>query len=157
MARALRCLGVHVPVPARDPKRRPADGATNVPTDVLPLYDALAGHMPFPGTDSFPPRDPPTLALTAPDGTIIPVTASLSHNWWGELKPQSQLAPNTQYTLSGSWSDSFSQSETVSLSLSFTTGSGPLSAAPAVPTAGMQRYVWDNASQTGTGCGMSGT
>ncbi len=103
----------------------PAAGDTDVPTDVVLFYE----RTPF-------DLEPVGVLLTSSDGAQVAVTVNL-HSLNLELTPQSQLLPNTLYTLGGTWKTFSGES---SLELSFTTGAGPLTAPPSSPKPVLQHY-----------------
>jgi hypothetical protein len=108
----------------------PANGDTEVPTDVVPFYASLRAP---PGQGSF--------VLISSGGDQVAVAAATRDPSTIELTPQNQLLPNTQYTLRGTWTTS--SGENVVLELGFTTGPGPLSSPPAPPSAFLQHYAFE--------------
>jgi MYXO-CTERM domain-containing protein len=108
----------------------PANGDIEVPTDVVPFYDSTLAHFDASalGVGSF--------LLTSSGGDQVAVAAAVTSAL--ELTPQTQLLPNTEYTLRGSWTTS--SAENVVVELGFTTGAGPLSSLPPAPTAFLQSY-----------------
>jgi hypothetical protein len=110
----------------------PADGDVGVPTDVVPVYDRTAAGLEGDPTARF--------ELAGDNGEVIALTRRNKHVWGFELVPASALAPNTRYTLRGSWQSPFVSTGPVELALSFTTGSGPTVAPPDPPVAAIQHY-----------------
>jgi MYXO-CTERM domain-containing protein len=106
------------PPPALD--GYPADGATGVPTDVVPVYEsiqlgdpALGGPIPF--------------VLRDAQGTQIPLVMSAPYTWYVALTPRTELEPNTTYTLEASVTSRGTPTSIVVVTASFTTGDGPAS------------------------------
>jgi MYXO-CTERM domain-containing protein len=108
----------------------PADGAVDVPTDVVPVYDVIAAQMA--GSSQF--------FLTDDAGQTTAVTPKQSFIWSFELFPAVPLRPLTRYTLHGSWPATTSVPGQTELSLSFTTGPGASTDVPVAPTASLAHY-----------------
>jgi len=109
----------------------PADGATGVPTDVIPLFDSML--LGFPATNG-----PHRFRLRSAGGEEIPLTLSDAYHWYLALTPQAELAPNSEYTLEATVAAP-SGVETA-LKLVFTTGDGPSEAPSAVAGAYLEHY-----------------
>jgi hypothetical protein len=133
---AAACL-TPTPPPAFD--GYPRDGGVDIPTDVIPVFDGqlLGLGRPIPTDVVF--------ELRTEAGETIALTPRQPFVWHFELVPASPLAPHTRYTLRGK-----SAGE---LSLSFTTGAGPLVGPVAAPRATMQHYT--SAAGYGTSCDPS--
>jgi MYXO-CTERM domain-containing protein len=112
----------------------PKEGSVDVPTDVVPVFDRFRAAI------SDPNAAGAVFELTSASGQTIAVTTRQSHVWHFELVPAAGLAPLTRYTLKGRWR-SDRPSADVELSLSFTTGDGPVREAPKAPAASMQHYT----------------
>lgn len=109
----------------------PADGASGVPTDVIPYYPipfaALMSDSGVPGT----------FMLKTMAGVEVTVTPRRVHYWNYELVPDEALAPDTEYELTGSW---LVGTEMIAKTIHFTTGAGPLEGAPEMPAAMLEHY-----------------
>jgi hypothetical protein len=112
----------------------PRDGSIGVATDVVPVYDLHGAQISSEGPL------PQTFELTSEHGDRIALTARRSYAWHAELVPSAPLAPRTRYVLSGRWHPEFSLILEVTLSLTFTTGDGPLAATPGPPKVSMEQY-----------------
>ena len=117
----------------------PRDGSVDVPTDVIPVYD---GSRIGSGA-AMPPAA--VFELKTDAGETIALTTRQPFVWHFELVPASALAPRTRYTLRSKPAGD--------LSLSFTTGDGPLAGPPAGPRATMQHYT--SIGGPGTSCDPS--
>lgn len=135
--------GLATPVPANacsivlgPPALRgtPADGAVDVPTDVVPVYDVIAAQM---SESSLPAA---TFVLTDDAGQSTAVTARQSFVQSFELFPAAPLQPSTRYTLRGTWATTTSTPGGTDLSLSFTTGPGASTDVLTPPTASLAHY-----------------
>ncbi|HMJ16186.1 MAG TPA: Ig-like domain-containing protein [Polyangiaceae bacterium] len=104
----------------------PADGATQVPTDVRPIYDTIRAN-----TLQASALASATFEIRSSNGTVIPATAALSpYAWHFELTPQQPLAANTSYALVATLPAR--DGGTVKDSVTFTSGSAP-AAPPRAP------------------------
>lgn len=112
----------------------PEDGAVDVPTDVRPFFDSLAGRL------YDPVGQAATFTLTSDGGDGVPVLVRQTYDWTFELLPATELAPRSLYTLEGRWMNANDGSQ-IALSLVFTTGAGPLAVAPSPPRASMAHYA----------------
>jgi hypothetical protein len=119
-----------VPRPPLALKGIPADGETGVATNVRPVYDLFLAGLEDPAKDAH-------FELVSASGVAIAVAARATHTWHFELFPAAELEPQTTYTLNASWTYGFN---TVSFTQSFTTGSGPVVAAPPPPVASLRHY-----------------
>lgn len=113
----------------------PADGASAVPTDVRPFFDAGAAWLDDDQAQA------PAFQLASSSGETVPVTYQRTYSATFELIPASPLAPLTTYTLSGHWTSSISPDTAIDVHISFTTAAGPLAEPPAPPVASMQHYA----------------
>lgn len=130
----------------------PADGDTDVPTDVRPVFDSFVAWL-----DDFN-QQAPTFQLTSTGGQMVAVTARASFVGGFELIPEAELEPLTAYTLTGQWVSVFgSPAMAISVSVSFTTGAGPLADSPPPVLASMQHYVFDTAPASTCGPLRTGT
>ena len=119
----------------------PADGATGVPTDVIPIFDVRSARVPDEDGEGA------VFHLTSESGEPVAVTFRRSHAWHFELVPSEELAPGTRYTLTGRWKeDPDTTDPPVELSLSFTTDDGPLREPPQPPAAVMYHFVLPDAT-----------
>ncbi|HEY6562096.1 MAG TPA: Ig-like domain-containing protein [Polyangiaceae bacterium] len=98
----------------------PADGATDVPTDVLPIYDTAKANVTVPITKA-------TFVLRWGD-TRAPLPATNHYASVFTLMPLARLEPNTAYVIEATLPSRI-PNETVVDTVTFTTGAGP--AAPA--------------------------
>ena len=123
----------------------PREGSTDVPTDVVPVFDSLLA----PTSEAVRPG--PMFTLKSDAGDSIALAPRRRHQGHFELVPALPLAPRTRYTLRGVWAPKSAPliGSTLELSLSFTTGEGPLSQPPAPPQAKMQHYT---TPQDGNSC-----
>jgi hypothetical protein len=112
----------------------PKEGSTAVPTNVIPIFDGERARVSSPFTGA-------VFELASASGEIIALAPRQSHVWHFELLPASPLLPRTQYTLRGRWRSDRYLTTPVELSLSFTTGDGPLQEAATAPVAFMQHYT----------------
>jgi MYXO-CTERM domain-containing protein len=137
-----------MPPPALD--GFPKDGSTGVPTNVIPILDRQSAWIAEPDAAGA------VFELSSESGEAIAVGPRQSHVWHIELVPSAPLAPGTRYTLRGRWL-SLRLSTPVDLSLSFTTGDGPLQTAPPVPIASMQHYTLTKAALSSCDLPRTGT
>lgn len=105
----------------------PADGQTDVPTNVVPFYNVADARIGDVATAQF--------ELTSAEGAVIEVQAARSHVWHADLVPSELLQPNTEYRIEVS----LPNGEMVT-GVSFTTGAGPSEGAPPPPSATLQHY-----------------
>jgi MYXO-CTERM domain-containing protein len=133
--RAARACSTQAPPPALE--TLPADGAVEVPTDVRPTVNAFAAGI-YSLTDQAP-----TFELVDPAGHVVALTPGDGFTWDLELSPAEALTPNTRYQLNGHWAVGAAMTP-VDKSVSFTTGAGPLAAAPPRPQASMEHYFFSN-------------
>ena len=139
--RASAC-SIGVPAPALVGK--PVPGELSVPTDVVPVFSSFeAGDL----NGSYLAEA--TFELSSATGETIAVTAQMTFSSHFELIPSSELEPSTEYTIRATFAPREAQQTGVEVSLSFTTGSGPLTEAPAPPDVKMQHY---HAEMNGTSC-----
>lgn len=115
----------------------PSHGAA-VPTDVVPIYDALAANVLTPemlASASF--------VLRSASGTVVPTTAATStYPWHFELMPAGLLAANTTYVLEATLPSRYPP-DPVKHTITFWTGEGP-AAPPAPPNDVLiQNYAYD--------------
>jgi hypothetical protein len=118
----------------------PANGDTDVPTDVVPFYDS-----------NRVPSNIKVVLTSSTTGTTIRATPSTSQMWTTSFTPERALEPSTKYTLHGTW-DSVGTGTggptSVDLSLEFTTGAGPYEGLPPPPAARIQHYQITGAAVT---------
>jgi hypothetical protein len=122
-ARSARACSQAAPPPALS--GYPEDGATNVPTDVVPFYDVNLSGM----------SDPPSggqFVLRSAAGHEIGLSAAKPDAWRFQLTPEERLEPNTEYTLVTVLGNASAGNSTPT-TVSFTTGTG-VSAPPEPPT-----------------------
>jgi hypothetical protein len=118
----------------------PEDGATDVPTDVIPFYDVeQTGLYVYDASTGYGSL---AVELVATSGEIIALTSVLPRV--GELFPRAELEPRTRYVLRPVGSEIGDGS----LQLSFTTGDGPLMEAPRAPDIGVQHYTLESPAPT---------
>jgi hypothetical protein len=110
---------------------RPIDGEMDVPTDVVPYYDALAAGIDINQLASSAAK----FVLVAPSGDEIRTNVVRSHITTLEITPERQLEPQTTYTLRGTWTG-----QSFNAALAFTTGAGPVATLPPPPVASLQHY-----------------
>lgn len=110
----------------------PSDGQQDVPTDVAPAYSL--------GRLQGAPEDSPGLfSLREAGGDEVTVTTRRIGGNYAELIAASPLRPFTDYVVEAQVSDSLGAP--VSLSLTFTTGAGPLARAPDAPAIFGQHFA----------------
>ena len=109
----------------------PTDGAAGVPTDAIPVFDMTRISLTSGAYASW------TYTLETDDGATIALGPRQSAVWHFELVPASRLAPNTHYALRASPPSD----QAGTLSISFSTGAGPLAEPPPPPVAMMQHYT----------------
>jgi len=116
----------------------PEDGASEVPTDVVPIYNVYDARIYFDDLGELAG----TLSLRTAEGQEVAVTVQPSHNWWLEISPAAALQPHTRYVLEARPSPNRDEytSEEGPLSLAFTTGAGPVSELPSAPVARVQEW-----------------
>ncbi|HYQ02362.1 MAG TPA: Ig-like domain-containing protein [Polyangiaceae bacterium] len=122
----------------------PSDGATDVPTDVVPFYKSIYSTS----------LNDATFSLTSATGEAMVARATTAQLDTYELRFEQELQPNTTYTLVTDVPDPVAEAQVRSLSLTFTTGGGPVSTAPAKPEGSLQHYQF--ASQPRSSCSPSG-
>src|SRR5687767_8469739 len=149
---ASACL---TPKPPPALKGGPVDGEIDVPTDVVPFYDALAAHIDINNFAAHAAE----FVLTSSDGDVIRTSVARSHVWTFELTPERHLTPHTTYTLRGTWSFPVWTGGPTSAegALVFTTGAGPLGALPPAPVATLQHYQIVNTPLTSCSPLQTGT
>ncbi|HEY0463561.1 MAG TPA: hypothetical protein VGC79_05105 [Polyangiaceae bacterium] len=103
-----------------------------MPTDVVPFYDLslLAASN----------RTITEFSLTSSAGDTLAVQQAEAHSYTIDLTIEKALQPNTKYTLVANLDASLNPNAANTLSLTFTTGAGPVSAPPAPPQASLQHY-----------------
>ena len=138
-----------LPPPALD--GFPEDGSTGVPTNVIPIFDRTRAGIADPAATGA------VFELSSASGEAIALAPRQSQVWHFELVPSMPLQPNTRYTLRGQWTRDTGPAAAVDLSLSFTTGDGPLLATPPVPIASMQHYTLTDATLSSCDLPRSGT
>jgi hypothetical protein len=106
----------------------PSDGAEGVPTDVVPFF-----------SNEVDLRDA-TVILTSAAGDAIAARLASAQQAIIEVTFEKALQPNTTYTLVAKLGRPAGPESVESLSLSFTTGAGPVSAVPAPPEANFHSY-----------------
>jgi hypothetical protein len=114
--------------PAPKMRTLPADGARGVPTNTHLVVDLLAARL------YEVPAHEDWLELRDATGNLVPTTRADGFAWDAERVPTAPLAPQTTYTLQ-------LRSGTTTISSSFTTGSGPSTATPAMPLGRMEHYL----------------
>lgn len=122
----------------------PQDGAVDVPTDVVPLYETVTARLE--GRQHVGAH----FTLTSEEGELVPLVRRLSHIWHVELTPERPLAPNTTYELSYRAAEELDR-------VTFTTGDGAFVRALEPPAALLEHYEWLHG--TGGSCepGPTGT
>jgi MYXO-CTERM domain-containing protein len=130
-ARAVACTPT-LPPPAL--KGYPAPDERDVPTDAVPIFSLFGAGI----------LNEQNLSLTEIDvadasGATLAVTPRLAFSSQFELVPERSLEPSTLYTIQGT-PPAQTTGQPATLSLSFTTGSGPLSVRPTPPDARIQHY-----------------
>ncbi len=110
----------------------PSDTDVQVPTDVVPFYDTT----PFIASD----RSITQFSLTSSAGDTLAVQTTDTHLYTIDLTIEKALQPNTKYTLVASLSAAPNPDAAKTLTLTFTTGAGPVSAPPDPPQAFLQHY-----------------
>lgn len=133
----------------------PADGDTDVPTDVVPYYAFPDGIAPNNGIA--PSGEVPgTFTLTAQDGTVIDVTPRVA-DWWNyELVPAQPLEPHTTYVLHAEWPGPTALMPATA-DVHFVTGDGPLTTPPAPPSGRLIHYKLDEENRTSCSPELVGT
>jgi MYXO-CTERM domain-containing protein len=127
---------------------RPVSGELSVPTDVVPVFSSFeAGDL----NSTYLAEA--TFELSSAAGETIAVTAQMTFSRHFELIPSSELEPSTEYTIVATLPPRAAQQTGVEVSLSFTTGSGPLTEPPAPPNVKMLHY---HAEVSGTLCDPGG-
>ena len=115
----------------------PKDGDAQVPIDVVPFFDTFAAGILSSSSG------PVAFSLRSSTGTVVEVAPTEGYHWTFELTPQTELEPNTTYTLEATLPVPTGQP--VIRSLTFTT-SGQRAAAPAKPDgAFIQHYRFNGA------------
>ncbi|HKY35413.1 MAG TPA: hypothetical protein VJN18_05705 [Polyangiaceae bacterium] len=128
----------------------PSEGATDVPTDVIPFYNTWSLQLP----DTLPS----SVRFESSDGDIVEATAQKTHEDAISLFPETALEPLTSYTLTVV-KPSVPSSGIVAqgLSLEFTTGAGPVELTPEPPAAWLQHYRFGEQSFTSCSPQRAGT
>jgi len=121
----------------------------NVPTDVVPFYDASSAPQSDLESAEFTLTSAPGDTLTAQ-----PARAQLNTT---ELTIERALQPNTTYTLVAKLSKPSGPDYVESLSLTFTTGAGPVSAPPAPPQGFLRHYRFAEPPHSSCGPWEEGT
>jgi hypothetical protein len=115
----------------------PADGESNVPTSVVPVYDIV----PLLSNLDESRLGLATFELVSDAGVSVPLAARMTYIWHFELVPERALLPRTAYALRAVLPASSQMPESVTLGLSFTTGDGPLDQVPVPPPARIEHWV----------------
>lgn len=108
------------PAPPRALVGYPAHGADDIPTDVVPFYDAVTADLGELGAVSF--------RLESASGDVIPVTSDSKYVWSFTLTPARSLEPQTTYTLTAAIAMDPNASPLAPIS--FSTGAGPMPGLP---------------------------
>jgi len=108
----------------------PPAGSSSVPTDVAILVDLWQASV-----DSMSPLPDGLCTLRTLDGEVVPSTTERVAVWHAEVKPAVPLAPNTRYEL-----EVVSPVSAEPQTAIFTTGAGPLDAAPGPLDAALQHW-----------------
>ncbi|HKO92643.1 MAG TPA: hypothetical protein VJU61_15920 [Polyangiaceae bacterium] len=127
----------------------PGEGALGVPTDVRPIYDLSRIYTAVQlSTEVEVANGLATSPLELVDdaGVVTPLDLGSGSSWHIELVPPGALAPRTHYVVRSI----ASRSRNGGLELSFTTGDGPRTTLPEVPSAGVAHYSL--ASDTPSSC-----
>jgi hypothetical protein len=132
-SRTTSACSTRAPVPAL--RGYPSEGATEVPTDVVPFF---ASESSLRLTDA-------EFTLTAADGEVTQARVARAQVSIVELTFEKALQPNTAYTLAAKLNGPMGPYFVESLSLSFTTGAGPLTEVPPPPLAFLQKYRFTHA------------
>ena len=116
----------------------PVDGALDVPTNVIPVYDQVAFYSYAAGPDAAASA----FELLSPEGVSLPFTLRPSHVQHFELVPVSPLEPRSTYLIHVTLQPlPGSTQPLVELDLSFTTGDGPTNEIPPPPSGRIQHYT----------------
>lgn len=137
-----------MPAPPPELVGYPAEGATEVPTDVVPIFDTIRANITQAGGVANS-----TFELRSAGGALVPVDAALApYTWQFELTPQQSLEPNTTYTLVATLYTY--PNRPVTASVGFTTGAGPAAPAARPSDVFIQNYRYQGPINT---CGPSQT
>jgi len=129
----------------------PASGREGVPTNVVPAFDAA-----YLGIGLERTLDGLQFALRTSAGQEIPIDVSLSQGaGYLSIQPARPLEPYTTYLLEAVILQPIARDDPDSLSLSFTTGAGPLDSVPP-PISGVVQHWWspEGASEDHPGEGL---
>jgi hypothetical protein len=124
----------------------PADGATGVPTDVVPYY-----RLPT-FVDRIEAEVPGTFTLRTTSSVEVALVPRHAQTYVYELVPAERLDPSTTYVLTGRW---VVDGRAIEETIQFTTGAGALEAAPAKPDASIEHY--EVVGKSGNSCEPSPT
>jgi MYXO-CTERM domain-containing protein len=115
----------------------PSHGATWVPTDVVPIYEAYAGNVLAPemlANASF--------VLRTTSGTVVPTIAAPStYPWYVELTLAGRLAPYAAHVLEATLPSRYS-ADPVRHTITFWTGEGPAAPPQAPSNMLIQNYAY---------------
>ena len=123
-------LACSYPTPAPTLRGLPADGQEDVPTDVVPLYN-------LDRLNAFALENVSFVLRTEAGAPVATETEELIRPA-AEIRPLEPLEPLTRYVLEATAPGA--TGEPTTLTLSFTTGAGPLSAPPEAPRATLQHW-----------------
>jgi hypothetical protein len=133
----------------------PREGDVDVPTDVVPFYDALAARLNIDDLGASGAE----FTMTSSTGDVVRTSYAKSHVWTFDLTPERHLEPHATYTLRGTWNlmGSGAAPTSVEVALVFTTGDGPLAQMPPAPAARLQHYRFQNTARTSCSPSETGT
>jgi hypothetical protein len=136
----------------------PADAEADVPTDVVPVYNAEALLLRLDAALSVSHA----FSLHTAAGEEVPFSAEQTHIYWIELSPAEPLQPQTEYVLEARVPEQARGTDAAGNqlpypSLRFRTGSGPVSELPAVPRARLQHWEFKNVPATSCDLWNKGT
>jgi hypothetical protein len=115
---------------------QPADGAMDVPTDVVLVFRTPNAPRPVDDLESIPGEY--TLRTDSGAAVELKPLVSLGRGAYFELAPTASLAPATRYTLEARWT--YPDGSQTNDKLTFETGTGPLAAAAEPARALMLSY-----------------
>ena len=127
----------------------PSDGELEVPTDVVPFYDTAS----LSATN----RRITEVKLTSSEGDVLVARTAAAQLRTIELTLGEALQPNTQYTLEATL-NAFEDTDPVeTLTLTFTTAAGPVSAPPAPPQGFLRQFQFAVRPKSSCDLGEYGT
>lgn len=142
LVRPAGACGVQLKAPVL--RGAPVAEQTNVPTDVVPVYDVLElGNSDWERID---------FSLRSGAGELITLTPEQTASSHVALRPAALLQPNTRYELRATYSHYDDGVLQLDESLSFTTGAGPLPAGAPEPLAAPQQYWFSHNGNDSAAC-----